>query len=183
MPLLKFVLGTDTLADSAVIIVLDWTRPWEFLETFQRWIDVLQHRIDEICKEGSAGESWSRGKAVVDELREKGRLMNKRGGGGGEECMLIYIYLVEHYLQTYTEPVLPNTFNLTASTSSSSIPPTPTTQFPTTTSLVTTTTAADQVTLPLTQGSLTNNLGISITIVCCKVKKIIINNCVMVIQD
>jgi dynein light intermediate chain 1 len=72
MPLLKFALSTDTLADSAVIIVLDWTRPWEFLETFQRWIDVLQRRIDEICKEGSAGESWSRGKAVVDELREKG---------------------------------------------------------------------------------------------------------------
>lgn len=75
MPLLKFALGADTLADSAVIIVLDWTRPWEFLETFQRWIDVLQHRIDEICKEGSAGESWSRGKAVVDDLREKGRLV------------------------------------------------------------------------------------------------------------
>lgn len=75
MPLLKFALGADTLADSAVIIVLDWTRPWEFLETFQRWIDVLQHRIDEICKEGSAGESWSRGKAIIDDLREKGKLI------------------------------------------------------------------------------------------------------------
>ncbi|KAI9361134.1 dynein light intermediate chain-domain-containing protein [Pilaira anomala] len=142
MPLLKFALSTDTLADSVVLIVLDWTRPWEFLETFQRWINVLQHRIDEICKEGSAGESWSRGKAVVDELREK----------------------VEHYLQTYTEPVPVNTFNMAASTSTSStvVPPTPVVP------LVTTTTAADQVTLPLTQGSLTNNLGISIVVVCCK---------------
>lgn len=78
MPLLKFALSTDTLADSVVLIVLDWTRPWEFLETFQRWINVLQHRIDEICKEGSAGESWSRGKAVVDELREKGRENKKK---------------------------------------------------------------------------------------------------------
>lgn len=74
MPLLKFALSTDTLADSAVIIVLDWTRPWQFLETFQRWIDVLQRRIDEICKEGSAGESWSKGKARVDGLREEGLL-------------------------------------------------------------------------------------------------------------
>lgn len=58
---------------------------------------------------------------------------------------------------------------MTASTSTSSIqPPTPTTSFPVA-PLVTTTTAADQVTLPLTQGTLTNNLGISITIVCCKV--------------
>lgn len=67
-------------------------------------------------------------------------------------------------MQTYTEPVPVNTFNMTASTSTSSIAPTPI-PIP----LVTTTTAADQVTLPLTQGSLTNNLGISIIVVCCKV--------------
>ncbi|KAI7898319.1 dynein light intermediate chain-domain-containing protein [Cokeromyces recurvatus] len=138
LPLLKFALSTDTLADSAVIIVLDWTRPWRFLETLERWMDVLQHRIDEICKEGSAGELWSRGKVVVDDLREK----------------------IEHYLQTYTEPVSLNTaFNMTASTSTGSLQSTP---------LVTTTTSADQVTLPLTQGCLTNNLGIPIIVVCCK---------------
>lgn len=151
MPLLKFALGTDTLSDSTVVIVLDWTRPWEFLETLQRWINVLQHRMDEICKEGSAGESsWSRGKAVVDELREK----------------------IEYYLQTYTEPIINPLFPMTASTSTGSII-TPTTVNPASTlataPLVTTTTAADQVTLPLTQGSLTNNLGISIIVVCCKV--------------
>jgi dynein light intermediate chain 1 len=176
MPLLKFALSTDTLADSTVIIVLDWTRPWAFLETFQRWIDVLQHRIDEICKEGSAGESWSRGKAVVDELREKGNCIEL----GLIFCLEAYIlvYLVEHYLQTYTEPVPANTFNMTASTSTGSVPPTPTAAF-LTTPLVTTTTAADQVTLPLTQGSLTNNLGISITVVCCKVFIF----CVHVIQE
>lgn len=145
MPLLKFALATDTLIDSTVVIVLDWTRPWEFLETFQRWINVLQHRMDEICKEGSAGESWSRGKAVVDELREK----------------------VEYYLQTYTEPIV-NNIHLTASTSTGSLAPSTSTTFATA-PLVTTTTAADQVTLPLTQGSLTNNLGISIIVVCCKV--------------
>ncbi|KAL0141232.1 dynein light intermediate chain-domain-containing protein [Mucor lusitanicus] len=139
MPLLKFALGADTLADSAVIIVLDWTRPWEFLETFQRWINVLQHRMDEICKEGSAGESWSRGKAV--------------------EAFDSCLSQVEHYLQTYTEPVPVNTFsNMAASTSTGSVPSTPTTFV---TPLVTTTTSADQVTLPLTQGTLTNNLGIS----------------------
>lgn len=78
LPLLKFALGTDTLADSCVIIILDWTRPWAFLESLQRWIHVLQHRIDEICKDGTAGESWSKGKAVVDELREKGKSKRPR---------------------------------------------------------------------------------------------------------
>lgn len=58
---------------------------------------------------------------------------------------------------------------MTASTSTGSVPPTPTTTVIPITPLVTTTTAADQVTLPLTQGTLTSNLGISITVVCCKV--------------
>ncbi|KAI8384276.1 dynein light intermediate chain-domain-containing protein [Radiomyces spectabilis] len=145
LPLLKFAFSSETLANSMVIIALDWTRPWKFLETLQRWIDVLQHAIDEICKEGSAGESWSRGKAIVDELREK----------------------VEHYLQSYTEPTpAVNGINMAPSTSTSSIPSTPTGFVPT--PLVTTTTAADQVTLPLTQGCLTTNLGIPIAVVCCK---------------
>ncbi|KAG1176742.1 hypothetical protein G6F70_003260 [Rhizopus microsporus] len=155
LPLLKFALSTDTLADSCVIILLDWTRPWSFLESLQRWIHVVEHRINEICKDGSAGETWSRGKAIVDELREK----------------------VEHYLQTYTEPVTTNPLNVTTSTSTGSVPSTPntttSTNFPTATAsatapLVTTTTSADQVTLPLSQGTLTNNLGIPIIVVCTK---------------
>lgn len=75
--------------------------------------------------------------------------------------------LVEHYLQTYTEPAQ-NTLNgytMVASTSTSSVPSTPVVSTP----LVTTTTQADQVTLPLTQGCLTTNLGVPIVIVCCKV--------------
>lgn len=85
---------------------------------------------------------------------------------------------MEHYLQTYTEPSNLN-ITMTASTSSSSIQTTTTNSFSTTTPLNTTTstttttnTSVDQqVVLPLTQGCLTNNLGIPITIVCCKVMK------------
>ncbi|KAI8379892.1 dynein light intermediate chain-domain-containing protein [Choanephora cucurbitarum] len=99
---------------------------------------------DEDNEEGSAGETWSKGKAIIDELREK----------------------VEHYMQTYTEPASASgPFNLTTSTSTGSVPSTPTTF---TTPLVTTTTSADQVTLPLTQGTLTNNLGLPLIVVCCK---------------
>ncbi|KAI9319808.1 dynein light intermediate chain-domain-containing protein [Dichotomocladium elegans] len=144
LPLLKFALNADTLADSLVIITLDWTQPWKFLDSFQRWINVLQRTIDEICKEGSAGESWSRGKAVVDELREK----------------------VEHFLQTYAEPSASALagYTMGASTSTGSVPSTPIVATP----LVTTTTAADQVALPLTQGCLTTNFGVPIVVVCCK---------------
>ncbi|KAI9027143.1 dynein light intermediate chain-domain-containing protein [Phycomyces nitens] len=151
-PLLKFALNSDTLADSFVILCLDWTRPWKFLETLERWIDVLQRSIQEICKEGSVGESWSRGKAIVDDLREK----------------------VEHYLKTYSEPtanaapLVPSSSTITASPTTTSVPSTPLSTGFLSTPLVTTTTAADQVTLPLTQGCLTNNLGVSMAIVCCK---------------
>lgn len=55
-----------------MLILIDWTRPWRFLETLERWINVLHHLIDGICKEGIAAETtWSKGKAIVDELREK----------------------------------------------------------------------------------------------------------------
>lgn len=78
--------------------------------------------------------------------------------------------LVEHYLQTYSEPStnMVNGYTMVASTSTSSVPSTPTNFV--STPLVTTTTPADQVTLPLTQGCLTTNLGVPIIVVCCKVR-------------
>lgn len=75
---------------------------------------------------------------------------------------------MEHYLQTYTEPSN-NGLTMTASTSSSSIPST--TASSTFVPAPVLNTCADQVVLPLPQGCLTNNLGIPITIVCCKVKR------------
>lgn len=168
LPLLKFALSADTLADSLVIIALDWTRPWKFLESFQRWISVLEYAIDQICAEGSAGENWSKGKAIVDELREKG--MGNKGCDQRNAKLYLCICVVEHYLQTYTEPSanMVNGYTMVASSSTSSIPATPTNFV--STSLVTTTTSADQVTLPLTQGCLTTNLGVPIVVVCCKVR-------------
>ncbi|CAO3634134.1 unnamed protein product [Cunninghamella blakesleeana] len=149
LPLLKFAISADTLQDSMVVLVLDWTRPWEFLESLQRWMNVLNHIINEVRKEGSNPDSsWTKGKAILDELREK----------------------LEFYLKTYSEPVPNNTFNLTASTSTSSVPSTSTNNFVPTTlvSNPSTTTAADQVTLPLPSGSLSTNYGIPIAVVCCK---------------
>lgn len=76
---------------------------------------------------------------------------------------------MEHYLQTYTEPsLINNNITITASTSTSSVPSTVASSVP----LVNnsnTSTSVDQVMLPLSTGCLTNNLGLPITIVCCKV--------------
>ncbi|CEP17875.1 hypothetical protein [Parasitella parasitica] len=147
LPLLKFAVRAETIVDSCVLILIDWTRPWKFLETLERWINVLHYLIDEICKEGIATDTnWSKGRAAVDEIKEK----------------------LEHYLQTYTEPsFINNNITLTASTSTSSVFSTMASSTP----LVNnsnTATSVDQVMLPLTNGCLTNNLGLPITIVCCK---------------
>lgn len=72
LPLLKFAIRAETVVDSCVLILIDWTRPWTFLETLERWINVLHYMLDEICKEGAASDAnWSKGKAAVDEIKEK----------------------------------------------------------------------------------------------------------------
>jgi len=79
---------------------------------------------------------------------------------------------VEHYLQTYTEPSMINNNNnitVTASTSTSSVPSTIASSTPILNNVNISSTVDQQVMLPLSTGCLTNNLGLPITVVCCKV--------------
>lgn len=172
---MKFAIRSESISNSCVLILIDWTRPWKFLETLERWINVLHHLINEICKEGMAAETtWTKGKAVVDELREKRKNQEYLYMYYMITKAIFFIIIVELYLQTYTEPANKG-LTLTASTSSSSIPSTTAASTTTSTFVSTPTTvntsssAADQVVLPLSRGCLTNNLGMPITIVCCKV--------------
>lgn len=74
LPLLKFAIRSETVADACVLILLDWTRPWKFMETLMRWINITNYLVDEICKENTNG-AWSQGKAMMDELRETCKLI------------------------------------------------------------------------------------------------------------
>lgn len=70
--LLKYCLNTTTIADTVILIVLDWSRPWTFMETLQRWVKVLEGAIEQIRQEGAvATATWTKGKALMDELQEK----------------------------------------------------------------------------------------------------------------
>ncbi|KAF8946960.1 hypothetical protein BGZ47_010794 [Haplosporangium gracile] len=81
--LLKYCLNTKTIADTVIMIVLDWAKPWTFMETLQRWIKVLEGALQQICREGAvATATWTKGKALMDELQEK----------------------LARFLQEYTEP-------------------------------------------------------------------------------
>jgi len=70
--LLHFALNSTTLPDSLVVIVLDWARPWTFVETLQRWIKFIELGIERVKKEGSVGakDDWTKGKAIVEEMQE-----------------------------------------------------------------------------------------------------------------
>lgn len=87
LPLLKFAIRADTFVDSCVLILLDWTRPWKFVETLERWINVLHYLTDEICKEGTAADTnWSKGRAVVDEIKEKRKPTHPHAAASCSQC-------------------------------------------------------------------------------------------------
>ncbi|CAI2173279.1 16252_t:CDS:2 [Funneliformis geosporum] len=87
-PLLRFALNSSTLPHSLVVIVLDWARPWTFIETLQKWIKFVELGIECVKKEGNIGskDGWTKGKAVVNELKE----------------------LLEKFIQKYSEPDVAN---------------------------------------------------------------------------
>uniref|UniRef100_A0A1D1YDT5 Dynein light intermediate chain n=1 Tax=Anthurium amnicola TaxID=1678845 RepID=A0A1D1YDT5_9ARAE len=70
--LLRFALNLTTLPESLIVIVLDWSRPWTFVETLQRWIKVVEQAIDSVKKEGESGSKngWTKGKVLVEEMTE-----------------------------------------------------------------------------------------------------------------
>ncbi|KAJ1982352.1 hypothetical protein H4R35_000305 [Dimargaris xerosporica] len=140
--LLKYSLNRESVGQSCVVIVLDWTRPWQFVDQLQKWLLVVEQAVEAIRQSGHTkvggdrASTWSQGQVVVDECRER----------------------LEKFVQTYTEPSEPSTATL-ADTQNP----------PSGTSAITATAAAAQkVILPLGPGTLTTNLGIPIAVVCCK---------------
>ncbi|KAJ3285630.1 hypothetical protein HK104_009391 [Borealophlyctis nickersoniae] len=60
--LVRLPLNLDTLADSLVVLVLDWTRPWLFLQSLDRWLTVLEREVNGMMEQR---------RRLVFELREK----------------------------------------------------------------------------------------------------------------
>ncbi|KAJ2611932.1 hypothetical protein GGH99_004133 [Coemansia sp. RSA 1285] len=151
--LLKFVLDARSFPDSAAVIVLDWSKPWRFVKSLLRWLNVL-NRVVDMVKEDAGGREitsqrgpggWTLGKATVDECRER----------------------LERFLQEYSE-----TSDSTAMAESAAD-----TKRSATSSAETagkgpsgagSTSVAANVLLPLGKGVLENNLGIPLVVVCTK---------------
>jgi dynein light intermediate chain 1, cytosolic len=44
--LIESIITEKSIADTVAVICLDWSKPWNFLEQLQRWIGVLQKRVN-----------------------------------------------------------------------------------------------------------------------------------------
>ncbi|GAA5836176.1 hypothetical protein JCM11251_007388 [Rhodosporidiobolus azoricus] len=121
-PLLSLALSRSTLLSSLILIVLDWEKPWKWVEELEGWIAVLEERLEGIRLEG-------------------------QGAGGGKECWeeVEGRERLEAFIRAYHEPPAGSTTITSAST----------------------TTAYDPE-APLPPGTLTDNLGLGIVIVCTK---------------
>ncbi|KAJ2003008.1 hypothetical protein H4R26_003312, partial [Coemansia thaxteri] len=153
--LLKLVLDARSFATSAAVIVLDWSRPWRFVKTLLRWVNVLSGAVDMVCSDTAGREStssksasgWTLGKATVDECCER----------------------LERFLQEYSEAADhhaaadASTANGTAASTAMGgtrgIGGTASADFAAKTA---------GVLLPLGQGVLGTNLGIPLIVVCTK---------------
>ncbi|PIA14252.1 DLIC-domain-containing protein, partial [Coemansia reversa NRRL 1564] len=74
--LLRFVLDAKSFPHAAAVIVLDWSRPWRFVKSLLRWINVLSHATEQVCSDTGgratgANSNWTVGRATVDECRER----------------------------------------------------------------------------------------------------------------
>ncbi|KAJ2617145.1 hypothetical protein H4S08_000469 [Coemansia sp. RSA 1365] len=74
--LLRFVLDAKSFPHAAAVIVLDWSRPWRFVKSLLRWINVLSHATEQVCcdtggRATAANSNWTVGRATVDECRER----------------------------------------------------------------------------------------------------------------
>ncbi|GAK65623.1 DLIC-domain-containing protein [Moesziomyces antarcticus] len=146
----------DSLRDSLVVIVLDWEQPWTFLEQLRNWISILRELIDRasdgaLSSQQQRDAKWSKTRVALDEMRER----------------------LEAYIRAYVEPApkpvdagsgadanaLASATEQDASTDASAL------AAPITTVNVQLEGGDDN---PLTDGMLTDNLGIPIVVVCTK---------------
>ncbi len=48
--LLKFSLTPSTIANTAALIVIDFSQPWNLVTSLQRWLHILENRIVDVMK-------------------------------------------------------------------------------------------------------------------------------------
>ncbi|KAJ1022459.1 hypothetical protein NDA16_003448 [Ustilago loliicola] len=151
----------DSLKDSIVVILLDWEQPWSFLEQLRNWLSILRELVDNaadgaLSSQQQRDAKWSRTRVALDEMKER----------------------LETYIRAYVEPAqkaaAPESSSAAQSTSQahgSSAQPSSTDAGADSLPAPITTVSVQldgEDANPLAEGTLTDNLGIPIVVVCTK---------------
>ena len=149
----------DSLRDSIVVILLDWDKPWTFLEQLRNWLSILRELIDDatdgaLSKQHQSHAKWSKTRVALDDIKER----------------------LEAYIRAYVEPShKPTDSSATTAALNQTNGSSPAEQ-PASTNLdafpAPITTVSVQLdgaeANPLADGTLTDNIGIPIVVVCTK---------------
>ncbi|KAJ2162975.1 hypothetical protein GGF46_000161 [Coemansia sp. RSA 552] len=141
--LLRFVLDAQSFPNAAAVVVLDWSKPWRFVKSLLRWMNVLEQAAESVCSDTAGREpgksDWTLGRATVEECRER----------------------LERFLQEFTETTA------TEATEADGAPSSLAGHRARAVGADSKVAAAD-VLLPLGKGVLEVNLGLPLIVVCAK---------------
>ncbi|CDR87260.1 related to dynein light-intermediate chain [Sporisorium scitamineum] len=146
-------LSIDSLKDSIVVILLDWEQPWTFLEQLRNWLSILRELVDgaadgALSAQQQRDAKWSRTRVALDEMKER----------------------LEAYIRAYVEPSQKSTESSdqpNGSTTAQQPAPSSLDAFPA--PITTVSVQLDGADAnPLAEGTLTDNIGIPIVVVCTK---------------
>ena len=80
----------ETLAESIALIILDWTKPWDFFKSLQKWINILEKSVEFIA---------AKDVGLLDKLKQNGKNLIIY------PSLLHFFEIVEQFFTSYTEPV------------------------------------------------------------------------------
>lgn len=64
-PLFQFALTPQNIFDTCIVITLDWQRPWDFLSSLEKWLQLVEQRIVELVASNPDLEArWEEAKAI-----------------------------------------------------------------------------------------------------------------------
>ncbi|SNX85946.1 related to dynein light-intermediate chain [Melanopsichium pennsylvanicum] len=146
----------DSLKDTIIVILLDWEHPWTFLEHLRNWLSILHELVDRasdgaLSSQQQRDTKWSRTRVALGEIQER----------------------LEAYIRAYVEPSqrIPDAGQTdgTRQPNGSASEPSPsgTHAFPAPITNVSVQ-LDGQESNPLADGTLTDNIGIPIVVVCTK---------------
>ncbi|CAM9682887.1 unnamed protein product, partial [Ectocarpus fasciculatus] len=80
-PLLETVLRPEELPNMAVVVAVDLSRPWEVMDSVEKWTTAMEKHVTSLLLQLSVGAQDDLRSAVKERLRGKAKEI---GGGGGK---------------------------------------------------------------------------------------------------